>query len=49
MQNNELFEIEKSQTIQPPPFVASMHTNISIPADLDYKKVFYDHSAEKYR
>ena len=30
-------------------FVKSMRTGIEIPADYDYKKVYIDHLAEKYK
>lgn len=31
------------------PFVKSMQTGVKIPADLDYKKAYGDHLAEKYK
>ncbi|WP_339694319.1 DUF6364 family protein [uncultured Roseivirga sp.] len=31
------------------PFVKSMQTGVKIPADLDYKKDYGDHLAEKYK
>lgn len=31
------------------PFVKSMKTGVSIPEDFDYKKVYSDHLAEKYK
>ncbi|WP_339607500.1 DUF6364 family protein [uncultured Roseivirga sp.] len=31
------------------PFVKSMQTGVKIPADLDYKKTYGDHLAEKYK
>ena len=41
--------IDKEDNIKISPFVKSMQTGVKIPADLDYKKDYGDHLAEKYK
>jgi len=47
-----LIDKEKPQSdddIEISPFVKSMRTGVKLPADCDYKKVYSDYLAEKYK
>lgn len=42
-------DIQSSNNIQISPFVKSLSTDIKIPIDLDYKKVYGEYLQKKYR
>lgn len=42
-------DAQPQNNIKISPFVKSMQTGIKVPADLDHKKAYGDHLAEKYK